>query len=63
MNGSEGATCLAYPITHAKDTNDLGSLKNDRCFFQKENPIDTSSPESVTFFIYVESRISTNVEI
>ena len=49
MNGSEGATCLAYPITHTKDTDDLGSLKNDSCFFKKEDLVDVSSPESVTF--------------
>jgi hypothetical protein len=48
MNSSEGATCLAYPITHAKDTDDLGSLKNNSCFFKKDL-VDTSSHESVTF--------------
>ena len=65
MNSSEGAICLAYPITHARDTNDSGSLKNDRCFFKKKkkNLVDTSSPKSVTFSIYVESRILTKVEI
>jgi hypothetical protein len=55
MNGVEGATCLTYPIAHARDTNDSGSLKNDRCFFQKENPVHTSSPKLVTFVIYAES--------
>ena len=49
MNGSEGATCLTYPITHAKDTDDSGSLENDNCFFQKEDLINASSSESVTF--------------
>jgi hypothetical protein len=36
MNDLEGVTGLVYPITHAKDTNDSGSLKNDRCFFKKK---------------------------
>ena len=36
MNGSEGATCLAYPITHTRDTNNSRSLKNDSCFFKKK---------------------------
>ena len=49
MKGSKGATCLAYPITHARDTDNSGSLKNDSCFFKKEDLVDTSSPESVTF--------------
>ena len=51
MKGSKGATCLAYPITHARDTDVLGSLKNDSCFFKKKKKdlVDASSPESVTF--------------
>ena len=55
MNGVEGATCLTYPITHARDTDDSGSLKNDRCSYQKENPVHTSSSESMTFVIYAKS--------
>ena len=49
MNGSEGVTCLVYPITHTRDTNVSGNLKNDRCFFKKEDLVNASSPESVTF--------------
>ena len=55
MNGVKGATCLTYPIAHVRDTDDSRNLKNDRCFFQKENPAHTSSPKSVTFVIYAES--------
>ena len=36
MNGSEGITCLAYPMTYARDTYDSWSLKNDSCFFKKK---------------------------
>ena len=36
MNGSEGVTCLAYPITYARDTDDSKNLKNDSCFFKKK---------------------------
>jgi hypothetical protein len=49
MNGSEGATYLAYPITHARDNDDSRSLKNDSCFFKKEDLVDASSPKSVIF--------------
>ena len=52
MKGSKGATCLAYPITHVRDTDVLGSLKNDSYFFflkKKKDLVDSSSPESVTF--------------
>ena len=55
MNGVEGAMCLTYPIAHARDTDDSGSLKNDKCFYQKENPVHTSSSESMTFVIYAKS--------
>ena len=36
MNGSEGITRLAYPITYARDTDDSRSLKNDSYFFKNK---------------------------
>ena len=47
MNGSEDATCLTYPIVHARDTDKSGSLKKMISTFQKEDLVDASSSESV----------------
>jgi hypothetical protein len=49
MNGSEDATCLTYPITHAIDTDKSGSLKKKISAFQKKDLVDASSSESVIF--------------
>jgi hypothetical protein len=49
MNGSEDATCLTYPIAHARDTDKSGSLKKIYLLFQKKDLVDASSSESVIF--------------
>jgi hypothetical protein len=50
MNGSEDATCLTYPIVHARDTDKSGSLKKKYLLFQKKKDlVDSSSSESVRF--------------
>ena len=50
MNGSEDNMCLTYPIVHARDTDNSGSLKKNICFFRKKKDlVDASSSESVIF--------------
>ena len=49
MNGSEDATCLTYPIAHARDTDNSGSLKKKYLLFQKKDLVDALSSKSVIF--------------
>ncbi len=49
MNGSEDATCLTYPIAHARDIDKSGSLKKKYLLFQKKDLVDSSSSELVIF--------------
>ena len=49
MNGSEDATCLSYPIAHARDTDNSGSLKKKSAFSEKKDLVDALSSESVIF--------------
>ena len=37
MNDSEDATCLTYPIVHARDTDKSGSLKKIFAFLEKKS--------------------------
>ena len=48
MNDSEDATCLTYPIAHARDTDNSRSLKKNICFFIKDL-VNASSSELVIF--------------
>ena len=59
MNGSEDAMCLTYPIAHARDTDNLGSLKKNICFFRKKDLVDASSSELVIFPYTLNLKILT----
>ena len=59
MNGLENATCLIYPIAHARDTDKSGSLKKKYLIFQKKDLVDASSSESVIFPYTINLEILT----